>query len=1153
MDNLVSYFQFNEGTGTVTGDDANPRTIDITGNATWTSGRVGSALSFDGSTDYLSFPDHNDFDWSASQDFTIELWCRIDQDKADIQVFIGRDTPASTHWWVGLDNSKKVAFFLYDQTRTGGGMTSLNTINDGEWHHVAAVHRGVQKMNYLYVDGQLNADTSFAYTAGFASPADIQIANFYTSGQHSYLLRGSLDEIAVSKRAISASELSEHYLKGMNSRGYCEGFTLAPAIVSDPVTEVMVNTAYSYTVVAEGVPTPVYSLQTAPAGMSINATSGKITWTPTYGGNFNVTVRATNAAGSATQSFTIRVVEICMNELISYLRFSEGSGPVTVDDAALRTLDVAGKASWTIGRVGSALAFNGTTQYLSMPDHADFDWPASGNFTVELWCKVAGSNNDIQVMIGRETYGSTHWWLGINQTKHATFYLYDESNTGGGMVGMNPINDGQWHHLAAVHNGSTGHNRLYVDGELNVDTSFAYSVGFNSAADIQIANFYRNGQHLFFYQGALDEIAVSNRIIPEAEIIEHFIKGTNGVNYCADFTIAPSITSTPDTLAYLGNHYSYIVESTGLPVPVYSLTQAPAGMTIDPVTGEVSWIPGIAGYFNVTVQASNSVGTASQTYTIHVLETCMEDLITFLKFSEGSGPVTVDNASPRILQMEGNAGWTTGKVGSGASFDGISNGLIIEDHPDFDWSADQDFTIEFWCRTIGDESELQAIIGRETSGSTHWWVGISSGKKAAFYLYDQIGTGGGIYGLDSIDDGSWHHLVALYLGTQGRIKLYVDGKLNAETSYAYSGGFNSASDIHIGNFFTAGQNRYFFRGELDELAVSNRAVTEDEINEHYLKGLNSVDYCEDFSLVPVISSVPDTLAMINQEYLYTVMAEGLPRPEYDLLESPEGMTIDPHSGEISWTPYISGSFTVIVRASNSAGSTFQNYTLVVIEPCMQELISYMDFSEGSGPVSIDKGNLQIIPVEGNASWATGRVGSGLSFDGIEQGISMDAHPDLNWAQDQDFTLELWFRTSATNSALQVFIGRDVPESTHWWLGLNDAHQAAFYLYDESRTGGGLLGLDPLNNGDWHHMAAVHEGASGRILLYVDGELNAETTYSYGEDFSATVGIQIGKFYYNYAYRYFFDGQLDEIAVSNRAIPEQEIFEHYLKGIHEAGY
>jgi lysophospholipase L1-like esterase len=82
-----------------------------------------------------------------------------------------------------------------------------------------------------------------------------------------------------------------------------------PTITSDPVTEAFVGQPYTYDVAATGTPSPTYALAAAPEGMTIDAATGAIFWTPEATGAFAVTVAALNPAGSDTQSFTIVVVE----------------------------------------------------------------------------------------------------------------------------------------------------------------------------------------------------------------------------------------------------------------------------------------------------------------------------------------------------------------------------------------------------------------------------------------------------------------------------------------------------------------------------------------------------------------------------------------------------------------------------------------------------------------------------------------------------------------------------------------------------------------------------------------------------------------------------------------------------------------------------
>jgi RHS repeat-associated protein len=91
------------------------------------------------------------------------------------------------------------------------------------------------------------------------------------------------------------------------------GVNTAPEIVSNPVIAAAIGFPYTYTVAANDAENDIltYSLQTGPAGMSIDSESGQISWTPVAGqlGDNSVTVQVSDFALSDQQSFVVAVSE----------------------------------------------------------------------------------------------------------------------------------------------------------------------------------------------------------------------------------------------------------------------------------------------------------------------------------------------------------------------------------------------------------------------------------------------------------------------------------------------------------------------------------------------------------------------------------------------------------------------------------------------------------------------------------------------------------------------------------------------------------------------------------------------------------------------------------------------------------------------------
>ena len=84
-----------------------------------------------------------------------------------------------------------------------------------------------------------------------------------------------------------------------------------PIITSTAGTSATKGQPYSYDVNATDSDgdIPVYSLTNNPSGMTINFSTGLITWTPTATGSFGVTVKASDGELFDTQSFTVTVEE----------------------------------------------------------------------------------------------------------------------------------------------------------------------------------------------------------------------------------------------------------------------------------------------------------------------------------------------------------------------------------------------------------------------------------------------------------------------------------------------------------------------------------------------------------------------------------------------------------------------------------------------------------------------------------------------------------------------------------------------------------------------------------------------------------------------------------------------------------------------------
>ncbi|WP_207690880.1 PKD domain-containing protein [Desulfonema limicola] len=219
--------------------------------------------------------------------------------------------------------------------------------------------------------------------------------------------------------------------------------------------------------------------------------------------------------------------------------------------------------------------------------------------------------------------------------------------------------------------------------------------------------------------------------------------------------------------------------------------------------------------------------------------------------------------------------------------------------------------------------------------------------------------------------------------------------------------------------------------------------------------------------------------------------------------------------------------------------------------CPEGMISYYRLDENNGVSHVDfSGNTQAQCADKCPSVTVyGRVGRGQIFNGSTTGINISPPEIFNWQQHDSFSIEYWIKKSPeTLSNDEVIIGRyDQANGLKWWTGVGSSGVAAFVLKDTKGNEFSLYGTKNLADGLWHHVAAVRDGDTDKILLYVDLRLEASLNAVYSGNFSSENSLlNIGWINADKTQR--FKGMADEIAVYEKALPEQEIFSHFFNGL-----
>ena len=206
---VLDYWKMDEGTGLTTADSSvYAHTGTLVGPPTWGSSVPSAitftdpyALTFNGTSQYVST---YNFSPTSSQPFSICLWVN-QASLAGNRVILGKGTSGGSDWQYSLRDINGTVGFLYWNTGGSGALSfSLGTLSPNTWTHLCAVFDGTT--GYGYKDGIFQG--SGISSGSFKSdPGNLNIGKGYYSGGVYGFFNGSIDEVRIYNRALSATDV----------------------------------------------------------------------------------------------------------------------------------------------------------------------------------------------------------------------------------------------------------------------------------------------------------------------------------------------------------------------------------------------------------------------------------------------------------------------------------------------------------------------------------------------------------------------------------------------------------------------------------------------------------------------------------------------------------------------------------------------------------------------------------------------------------------------------------------------------------------------------------------------------------------------------------------------------------------------------------
>jgi YD repeat-containing protein len=912
------------------------------------------------------------------------------------------------------------------------------------------------------------------------------------------------------------------------------------------------------------------------------------TVTHTYTSSGVITVRLRVTDGQGVRSTTNRALSVDntgggsypsrvlgTTGLTNYWRMGDTSGTALVDSFGSANATTVGAP--TLGATGAlfsdndtAVTFDGTNDAAS----AALNLSGTNKLTVEFWMKWSGYADDDRLAM--------EFTPNFNSTAGG-FIIDPNAPQGGGKFAVsigdvgtrnNVIFDrpsaGKWHHYAFVLDTSAAAASQilpYVDGSPVTYTKLASGTGAGNFAN-SILYFMSRATSALFGRGDLDEVSIYNRALPPATIAAHYAGNPQPP--------VASITSSADP-ASVGQLVTF--DGSGSTSPTGAITKYEWDLdgngsyeTDTGTTPTATHTYSAAGNVDVKLRVTDSAAkTATSTvsisveqpgtgtYTDRVRNTA--GLTHYWRMGELTGGTLADSKGSSNATISGGPalgapGAVDGDADTSVRFNGTSSAATAN----VDLSGTSKLTVEFWMKWNGyandDDLAMEFTSNFNANAGGFLIDPNESGGKFAVSIGDSSSRNNVVFNRPSA--GQWHHY-AFVIDTgavaASQIIPYVDGQLVAYTKLASGTGAGNFANSQL-YLMSRAAGSLFGAGDLDEVAMYNRALSAATISGHYGGNVQPP--------TAAFTAGPDP-AQLGQTVTFDGSGSNSPngaisKYEWDLDGNGSYET------DTGTTPTATKAYTaaatvnVKLRVTDSTGATATvTHAITVEAPGAGSYASrvlgtgglshFWRMGDASGTTLTDsKGTSPATLIGAPALGVAGALAADTDTATSFSGSGDAASADVDLSGTNKATLEFWLKwDSYANDDRLAFE-----------LTPNFNQNAGGLLVDPNESGGKFavsighgdarnsVTFDRPSAGAWHHYALALDtsaAGTGQITPYVDGDAVAFTQLSSGTGMGNFANSQL-YFMSRAGNSLFGNGDLDEVAIYSRALSAATISDHY---------
>jgi hypothetical protein len=199
-------------------------------------------------------------------------------------------------------------------------------------------------------------------------------------------------------------------------------------------------------------------------------------------------------------------------ELIGWWRLDEGSGTMALDSSGYgNDARFEGSPMWVDdGKLGKALRFNGSSDYLAAPDSESLDINGD-QLSIAAW--INGEDWPAANHVVRKVADTGTGSLYILRVQPDSVRVYLNTSAGETIIqGTTALITNEWFHIALTYDGAEA--RIFVNGQLDVSSDVSGELT-QSNNELRIGR----GEPAGYFVGMIDDVRLYNHALTESELL----------------------------------------------------------------------------------------------------------------------------------------------------------------------------------------------------------------------------------------------------------------------------------------------------------------------------------------------------------------------------------------------------------------------------------------------------------------------------------------------------------------------------------------------------------------------------------------------------------------------------------------------------------